>query len=1316
MAPFWQKWKRTVVTLLIFGGFAFSLGFTYRYHLPRIKSWLMVEIESQSQKHLPLRIWPLSVDLSLLPPRVSFSGVRILPKAPLKEIMSPSSVEALKISINWLALFRGHLRIAEVELVKPQLHLKLAQLFDRDEPPSRFQLKTLYDLPLDGLKVSGLDLAVEVENEKLLARIKGGDLSIENRFDAFLVDAELPSVRLEKSDLPPLELVFDTRFLIDDSSLQVSALKLKKQNSFLVASGTLKGDLMAGGLRTGKLNSRTHFSLPELQLLAQDYLEKTKLPKLAGSVDLDLELKWEVNRFPNILFRGRTREVMIDRFVVGAVDTEGSLTQDAVQLKHLAIENSAGRVRLGETSLSRVDDWKFTTTVNSEGLELKQLLMNVTVPEIPVHLDISGSLPCAGKFRPQFSVGCKGKLFGANLSVNSGGEHKFPIVDLERFSAQGEVNVDTQKVTYQAQLQVGDNSRGSSSGVIDYHQGFKIDYLGEQIDFKDVKNLALLRPDGLAKVKGTTEGTSHWATIKLDAEADNFWLYDFGVGHIETEMRYKEGVLTFSKIKGLNQTSRFNGNLSINVLQNRMFLTGKLPYADLEDIKQVFSRHYLLPVPINGTGSAEVKVWGPLALNQLNFDLKSGFYRGSIANETFDELQLHASARDGNAKTENIYVSKSSSRISLNGGINSTGNLDVVLIGRDLRLEQSENIEKLSLNMTGLLDFTTSLRGPIKSPATEMNGRLSRLVVGDTPYEDSSFKLKFTSQTIQGGGNFMGDFVKTNFVIPLTDDAPFRLAAETKNLNFTQLFGIFSGNSGKKDTDTRLTASVDLRADKGGIFRSTGTVRIPELLFRRGAVSMSAPKPIVLNVKDGAVTTENFNLTGPSTYMTVGAQNSSIEDLNVQVNGKLDMSLGLIFLPFFNDLQGTLSISSQLKGRWDNPEVMGSAFVDNGLLRIKNFPETIDQIRADLLFSHKNILINAANGQLGGGPFTADGRIRINKYNEVPINIKGQFKDISLEIPKDVRTKGSGTFFIKGEWFPYTLGGDYAVTAGAITTDLASGSKGPAQIKPSSFLPDFLLRDTFQPVTLDWKVALQRPLPIKNNMVDGQITGSLKIKGPIANPNLTGQLLLSKDDKIFFRENQFEVSVARIDFAGEEADNPTIYLTANSRVRDEYDVSLMIQGKAKDPKINLTSQPPLSESEIISLLALGITPNAEEKPFDPNELATQTTLQIGSALLQKPLGNINKITGVEVDVSGATGADGTVVPNFTLKKQFNPKFGVSASRTVETTPTNNAKVEYKVNRNFSVVGTWENKEGTTEVKDTAAEKVGVDFEYRVEFK
>ncbi|MCB0384350.1 MAG: hypothetical protein KDD43_03080, partial [Bdellovibrionales bacterium] len=194
MEAYWVKWKKTIFALAAFGGLAFTLGFSYNYHLPRLKSWLMVEIEEQSQKHLPLRLWPQNVEIQVLPPRIRFEEIRILPKPPIDQTVSPSSIEALEISVSWLALFRGQFRLSEVELIRPHIHLKVPHLLTQPEKPvgpeapkakPSFRLQSFYGIPLDTLRITALNMVAEAENESLFFRLKDADLEIENRFDAF---------------------------------------------------------------------------------------------------------------------------------------------------------------------------------------------------------------------------------------------------------------------------------------------------------------------------------------------------------------------------------------------------------------------------------------------------------------------------------------------------------------------------------------------------------------------------------------------------------------------------------------------------------------------------------------------------------------------------------------------------------------------------------------------------------------------------------------------------------------------------------------------------------------------------------------------------------------------------------------------------------------------------------------------------------------------------------------------------------------------------------------------------------------------------
>jgi len=82
--------------------------------------------------------------------------------------------------------------------------------------------------------------------------------------------------------------------------------------------------------------------------------------------------------------------------------------------------------------------------------------------------------------------------------------------------------------------------------------------------------------------------------------------------------------------------------------------------------------------------------------------------------------------------------------------------------------------------------------------------------------------------------------------------------------------------------------------------------------------------------------------------------------------------------------------------------------------------------------------------------------------------------------------------------------------------------------------------------------------------------------------------------------------------------------------------------------------------------------------------------------------------------STATNADTLQV---TIGRQFTPNFSASASRTLEQNPRSAARAEVKVNKNISVIGSWQTREGALEDnKDVNRSIFGMDFEYKVNFK
>ena len=254
-------------------------------------------------------------------------------------------------------------------------------------------------------------------------------------------------------------------------------------------------------------------------------------------------------------------------------------------------------------------------------------------------------------------------------------------------------------------------------------------------------------------------------------------------------------------------------------------------------------------------------------------------------------------------------------------------------------------------------------------------------------------------------------------------------------------------------------------------------------------------------------------------------------------------------------------------------------------------------------------------------------------------------------------------------------------------------------------------------------------------MAKTPVRGRLKINGPLSKLEFTGTLQPQPGGQVFFHYQPFEISTGFFEYDHAPANNPKIYLTAYARVientqdeakqqvRNEYDVNLLVQGRGKKPNITLTSQPPLSQPDIVSLLALGMTQTSMERDSSGGgKLAgSNTSTALGAAVLEKPIGKeLKNRFGVDLKVgTGQQAADNATVPKVTLSKQVSKNLGASASRTIGgTQQTSNVKLEYKLNRRTSVIGTWEGREESSfqEEKDANKSVFGVDLEYRINFK
>jgi translocation and assembly module TamB len=100
--------------------------------------------------------------------------------------------------------------------------------------------------------------------------------------------------------------------------------------------------------------------------------------------------------------------------------------------------------------------------------------------------------------------------------------------------------------------------------------------------------------------------------------------------------------------------------------------------------------------------------------------------------------------------------------------------------------------------------------------------------------------------------------------------------------------------------------------------------------------------------------------------------------------------------------------------------------------------------------------------------------------------------------------------------------------------------------------------------------------------------GELTVTGTAAGMGLLGTLALAPGSRATFRGNEFVLTHALAEFTDRRQVRMGLDVHGEAQVRD-YHVFMHLFGPYEGPTLQLTSQPPLSQQDVVTLLSLGFT-------------------------------------------------------------------------------------------------------------------------------
>ncbi len=331
-------------------------------------------------------------------------------------------------------------------------------------------------------------------------------------------------------------------------------------------------------------------------------------------------------------------------------------------------------------------------------------------------------------------------------------------------------------------------------------------------------------------------------------------------------------------------------------------------------------------------------------------------------------------------------------------------------------------------------------------------------------------------------------------------------------------------------------------------------------------------------------------------------------DLRISMpRSSLDFVSSLI--PALRLSRGTATIDVNVTGTFGQPNLSGGIAADLSALRFADpILPPIANVILRINFTRDRVTIDRLSVGLGGGSINAGGSISMTPLNNPVLDIRLNGRN-ALVVQNDmISVRASADLQVNGPLNAASVKGNLFVTRSGFFKDIDILPIGlPGRPAPQPAMQPLLISFPNPPLR-DWKfdIAIRTadPFRIQSNLANGRITGNLTFGGTGLEPWLDGTLYVEKlTATLPFSQLQIDSSV--IYFLRDDPFMPHLNLRGRSTIR-EYHINVLITGPLTKPEAVFSSDPPLSQAEIVSLIATGST--TRELSSDPNVLAGRAAI------------------------------------------------------------------------------------------------------------
>ncbi|MGE0452448.1 MAG: translocation/assembly module TamB domain-containing protein [Vicinamibacteria bacterium] len=424
-------------------------------------------------------------------------------------------------------------------------------------------------------------------------------------------------------------------------------------------------------------------------------------------------------------------------------------------------------------------------------------------------------------------------------------------------------------------------------------------------------------------------------------------------------------------------------------------------------------------------------------------------------------------------------------------------------------------------------------------------------------------------------------------------DGPARLTATLRGLDVAGLVTSPAANGSDNRTAASGSLDADLTLEAGALeasaLRGSASITPRSVSLARAPIEA---EPLRLELAGGRLRLEPWQVRGAGTDLRLDAELTLVPGraleaaaLAAGLRGDVDLELLSPFLPFRTAGQARLELRAG--GSPARPSFAGEARISDGLVVMRAPRLLAEGVAGRLLFDGSRLQVLDFSGELNGGKASLSGELALSGARPTAGRIAFGGKGVGLEWPQDWRSELDLDLVYSVEGRRQKLSGEVQVLRGGYRRNLIITALARQALQAAPVDPALLAAPSaFDRMQLDVRVRSSEELVIDTNFGRAGLLLDLRSVGTYAHPGLLGRVSTEPGAEVYFGGLTYAVESGLVTFANASAVEPQIDASATTNAGGKR-VTVRVSGAYGRLRTQLSSDPPLSESQITSLLLTG---------------------------------------------------------------------------------------------------------------------------------